>query len=287
MNELIQGIHLFIDEGISDDRIALSSGSMNLKGGIYQNIDYGELNAFRQRLPWRAPSKNEVKRLSGVGRKPVNASDIGLLKLPETLFREVRTTLRLDSVVSKNELSKLFNDERYFGPIQKILLFLEQYYILSTDELVINRIGMNKPGLPIVSYNSKRAYFPGLHIDSWDQLPLRDRDRARNRICLNLGREPRYLLFVNLTVQQVVDLLDENIEDPDKNYNPKTLVHHFLKIFPDYPLVRLTLWPGEGYIAPTENIIHDGSTEGTSSPDFYFTLRGFFACTRKSNVVSS
>jgi len=38
--------------------------------------------------------------------------------------------------------------------------------------------------------------------------------------------------------------------------------------------VRLAVAPGEAYIAPTENMIHDGSTLGMRHEDLQVTLRG-------------
>ena len=47
-----------------------------------------------------------------------------------------------------------------------------------------------------------------------------------------------------------------------------------MRAFPDYPVVRLTIRPGEAYIAPTENLIHDGSTLGMTSPDLALHMIG-------------
>jgi hypothetical protein len=44
--------------------------------------------------------------------------------------------------------------------------------------------------------------------------------------------------------------------------------------FPDMPTVRCRLGPGEAYIAPTENLVHDGSSIGQSEIDEQFTIRG-------------
>jgi hypothetical protein len=55
---------------------------------------------------------------------------------------------------------------------------------------------------------------------------------------------------------------------------PTPLIHAFLHKFPEYPVVRLAVLPGEAYIAPTENMIHDGTTEGMRVLDQQVTVRG-------------
>jgi len=42
-------------------------------------------------------------------------------------------------------------------------------------------------------------------------------------------------------------------------------------------MVRIKVRPGQAYIAPTENIFHDGSTLGTSEVDRHMTCRGHFS----------
>jgi hypothetical protein len=52
--------------------------------------------------------------------------------------------------------------------------------------------------------------------------------------------------------------------------------HRFMKKFPDYPVVRLRIDPGEAYILPTDNLIHDASTEEKQFPDITLTFLGSF-----------
>lgn len=52
------------------------------------------------------------------------------------------------------------------------------------------------------------------------------------------------------------------------------LIHAFLRKYPEYPVMRLAVMPGEAYIAPTENMIHDGTTECMTVADLQVTVRG-------------
>jgi hypothetical protein len=40
--------------------------------------------------------------------------------------------------------------------------------------------------------------------------------------------------------------------------------------------VKVRVAPGEAYIAPTDNVIHDASTVGSQTPSITLTLRGWF-----------
>jgi hypothetical protein len=129
--------------------------------------------------------------------------------------------------------------------------------------------------------NSRTDKHVGLHFDSWDRLAPRERQRGTNRICLNLGAGRRSLQFVPLPAVTVVDLLRQRGVDVVHNDDAlrdctgrMDLARRFLEICPDAPVLRVAIEPGEAYVAPTENIIHDGSVD-TSSQDLTVTIRGY------------
>jgi hypothetical protein len=64
---------------------------------------------------------------------------------------------------------------------------------------------------------------------------------------INLGDEPTTVVFLNLPCWPRVD--------------------RFVERFGDYPLVRLTLYPGEGYWLPMGGLLADGSTLGKQEVD--------------------
>jgi hypothetical protein len=49
-----------------------------------------------------------------------------------------------------------------------------------------------------------------------------------------------------------------------------------MRSWPDYPAIRLQVNPGEAYILPTDNMVHDASTEGSIFPDINLTYLGRF-----------
>jgi len=122
-----------------------------------------------------------------------------------------------------------------------------------------------------------------LHFDSWDRLGPLDRGRATNRLCVNIGRGSRQFLFVpkpaaeavrELALRRIDVLSDEQaLRDSTGRLD---LARRYLEVFPDTPVLRLRVLPGEAYIAPTENLIHDGSSDESIESDISVTVRGFF-----------
>ena len=131
--------------------------------------------------------------------------------------------------------------------------------------------------------NQKTGRRVGLHLDSWDQLAPRERWRGSNRICVNLGTAPRALVFVAQSASGFADdLLGAGIDiDRDAGalidqFGVSNLARRYLEVFPDQTIVRVVVRPGEAYVAPTENLIHDGHAPAGSDPDLSLTIRGRF-----------
>jgi hypothetical protein len=112
----------------------------------------------------------------------------------------------------------------------------------------------------------------GLHVDSWDHKPWWDRSSGSNRISINIGVFPRQLVFCTVPV---VDI--SAAEDAQRREFPTGLMPDFFRRRPETRVYRMRLEPGEGYIAPTENIIHDGSTQLVNGEDAQIVIRGFLA----------
>ncbi|KUO04794.1 hypothetical protein [Streptomyces caeruleatus] len=99
----------------------------------------------------------------------------------------------------------------------------------------------------------------GLHVDNFDRLPYATRHQGRRRLCLNLGPGPRYLLIGDHNIQQICLTLHVDLEQ----YYPHTEgIRRYVAAGDCLRCVRIRLEPGHGYIAPTEFVPHDGSTDG-------------------------
>lgn len=101
----------------------------------------------------------------------------------------------------------------------------------------------------------------GVHLDNFDKLPTARRVESRRRLALNLGPGSRYLVLATDDIQQISRAMGA------MNHHPHTNdVRRY--VYQGHPLrcIRIRLDPGDGYIAPTELIPHDGSTWGASTP---------------------
>ena len=133
----------------------------------------------------------------------------------------------------------------------------------------------NPANLKTVTYNQDTRQYNGLHVDNWDQLDLESRHLATNRICVNIGQNDRYFLFLPLSLMDIARVLsDEMGKDWEPPGRPTVIGRQFMEKYPEVPIVRCRLRPGEAYIAPTENLVHDGSSVGQGEIDRQFTIRG-------------
>jgi hypothetical protein len=133
----------------------------------------------------------------------------------------------------------------------------------------------NSADLKTVTINRESGRFNGLHVDNWEGLGIKSRHLAGNRICMNIGKSDRYLLFLPISLMDMAGFLEREM-GPDwqapRRYTE--IGRQFLTRFPEVPTVRCRLAQGQAYIAPTENLMHDGSSLGQNEMDEQFTIRG-------------
>ena len=115
--------------------------------------------------------------------------------------------------------------------------------------------------------------FSGLHVDNWDRLPPGERKRGRRQMCINLGAGDRFFVFARCDVDTIVAALGTAF---DRAQSYIGIGRAWFARVPDALLVRVRVRPGEMYVAPTDNLIHDGSTLGSTAPDITLNLRGHF-----------
>ncbi|MER7829006.1 hypothetical protein [Streptomyces sp. NPDC095602] len=121
-----------------------------------------------------------------------------------------------------------------------------------------------KPGMLTTTDNYRDGRLIGLHLDNWDKLTYGRKPFGRRRLALNLGPGTRYIVFGDLDAQAVcraVHPRDHTRRHPHTDdYRRHVAAGSPVRCF------RIRLEPGEGYIAPTEYLLHDGSTEGADKP---------------------
>lgn len=121
-----------------------------------------------------------------------------------------------------------------------------------------------EPDMMTTTENYAVGRLLGLHLDNWDKLIHGAKARGRRRLALNIGPGNRYIILGALDAQAVCRAVhpdDYALRYPHTNdYRAHVAAGHPIRV------IRVRLAPGEGYIAPTEYLLHDGSTEGQDEP---------------------
>jgi hypothetical protein len=224
--------------------------------------------AFLPRGASRSATADEIAALDGRGGARGRNHTIGIVRVPQDLVGALRDARSGEGQIPPASL-------RAF-PFDRLPAAIAPGWRMTGDMLALG-YGRNPVGFHTVTYDGVGECFIGLHIDDLDAMPLARRMESTSRLCVNLGAGTRYLLFVNLGVSSLVARLAESEPGVDFGALRSTpLIHAFMQRFPNYPVVRLAVHPGEAYIAPTENMIHDGSTAGMTARDDQVTVRGGF-----------
>ncbi|MFF4345521.1 hypothetical protein ACFY00_37130 [Kitasatospora sp. NPDC001540] len=103
----------------------------------------------------------------------------------------------------------------------------------------------------------------GLHVDNWDKLAYHAKHLGRRRLCINLGPGTRYILLGDIDIQAICRTVHP---DPENRYPHTDDLRAYIAAGHRLNVYRIRLEPGEGYIAPTELLPHDGSTEDQPEP---------------------
>jgi len=122
------------------------------------------------------------------------------------------------------------------------------------------------------SVHPRTGELVGLHLDSWSRLPDSQRGEGSLRACVNLGRVPRCLDVIPITSEDGLSWLVASGK-AEGSWSAGPLAQRLLAQRPDLKVLRLTQYPGELYVAPTENLIHDGVRVVTDEPDLTLAVR--------------
>lgn len=134
------------------------------------------------------------------------------------------------------------------------------------------------------------SHYVGLHVDSWTPYALEDRHLAPGRLCINVGSEDRFFLFVPRRLSALAKELGPLPSSPADRFRrseANRLATDYMSQHPDAPVLALRVRPGEAYAAPTENLIHDGSTQGQTKVDWTVTWRGAWSFNNSTQELKS
>jgi hypothetical protein len=246
----------------SANRVELSSGTrladMHETTDLIHGATYEE-GARLPREPWRRPTEEEHESLIVAEVPSDMASSVAIVKLPGEFSDDLRQAIRSRKAESY--------EANLLHPLQTICELGEPLHCLGLNQ---------QPGnLKTATINRDIGRYIGLHVDTWDGRNLESLHLATNRICINVGQNERYFLFLPISLKAIASVLSKEMGPAWEMPRRYTVIaRHFMERFPDMPVVRCRLAPGEAYVAPTENLVHDGSSVGQSDLDELFTLRG-------------
>lgn len=119
----------------------------------------------------------------------------------------------------------------------------------------------NPAGQSTTTVDTGSGFRLGIHLDNFDKLPTARRTESRRRLALNLGPGSRYIVLATSDIQEISRATATTVQYPHTND-----VRRYVRGGARLRCIRIRLDPGEGYIAPTELIPHDGSTWGMTAP---------------------
>jgi hypothetical protein len=119
------------------------------------------------------------------------------------------------------------------------------------------------PGLRTSTIDQSQDLRIGIHLDNFDKLSFAHRAAGRRRLGVNFGPGIRHLLLATIDVLDVCTV--NNPAQPSRYPHTDDLRRYVLDERP-LTILRIRLDPGQGYIAPTELLPHDGSTLAATAP---------------------
>jgi hypothetical protein len=218
--------------------------------------------------PWLPLDKHDLQALKLNQKGSLDANFVALIEPSKELIQAVNDT-PLSMLDSEADFSQLGKEE-----IQKIYTAADAWiknYLHEGEQFIRHDIATSQRNLLTTTFDANGNHFLGLHVDSWEKSSLDQRHLAANRICINLGRSDRHFLFVNLSLTYINQQYYGN-----RHNHHYALIRQFLREHPGYPVIRVRVPPLHAYIAPTENIIHDGSTLRQEFFDIQLTYRSKF-----------
>ncbi|WP_184549797.1 hypothetical protein [Mucilaginibacter sp. FT3.2] len=260
------------------DRTEISAGTERALGYSPAGIPF-RTGAYKPKKPWRqlTDREAEVLMLKNKTNHTDYSSTVTILSLPEIL-KDKLSQLELHRVLSKYYFTKYYSKrESDFQNATRLLHLYFSSFNVSEREILASFFAVNNPNLETTTKYFEGRQYVGLHIDNWENATIEGAHLAQNRVCINLGLQTRYLLFVNQPLNNIKSRIVEKEGDFHLENTQWHLGQRFFKHYQSYPVVKIAIHPFEAYIAPTENMLHDGSTIQATKPDITFTLRGYFS----------
>lgn len=289
--KLINGVKITGNLNLISSKVFVNSGvelcPERIEGKSSMQYDK---NCYKPKSDWRKLVQREIDILFANQYKKVDYSESILLKKMPDRFISILKKLEIgncknfadvqEKIREHKDLIKKFQEE-----FQEVL----RIYARDLAEVNFHRLVFNPPAIEMLTYhmNEGKLFFVGLHIDRSTIFDFSNVNVSKNRLCINIGNEDRILYFVNLTLNQILELLKKKRSVNISKITINNIGEIFFSEFPDYPVIKLIQSPFDYYIAPTDNILHDGSTSEKVHHDICFVYLGRFNTYPKNASVIS
>ena len=212
-NKLVSDIKIMTDSNFDIDslsnKLTINNGTEYLDPLSEIAKDYaGE--SFIPKSTWRRLEIDELELLIADSEHFDVSSTIGIMQIPASKLALLQQTLAF------SEGHFEINDKiLYQQAIVQITNYLQAYCL---PQVPIKSLGINSSFSGLVTTTRDEInYLPnkphvGLHLDSFEKYPLKRRHLSHNRLCINIGEETRYFLFLNLSLMQIFRMLE--LRDP-------------------------------------------------------------------------
>jgi hypothetical protein len=275
--EIRSGVKLILQSATYDGKLFINDGvqlgsTIPDKGSLKYDYD-----AFIPKHTWRNPSLEERQTILAYESERIDYSKSILInRLPNSIIEKMEL---LDLSKCSDYPSVLNTFKRHSAVVndfQDELIEILIGYSESFENMNFHRIVFNPPSIETLTYfiDGSNLVFVGFHIDRSTVFDFSNVEKSKNRICINVGSEDRIVYFINLTINQMREMLLEYGQVKDEELTPDNVGSFFFKSFPDYPVVKVIQAPYEYYIMPTDNVLHDGSSLGKARHDICLVYLG-------------
>jgi hypothetical protein len=216
---------------------------------------------------WRPLEFQEAVRLAA------DAPLIALLPFGESLTARIRGGI---AARARAEAIAWIDDISISDLMGCALVILDHWFTWSKGSEQFVTLRFNEPNQATVTYNAATNAHIGIHLDSWDGGPLRERQKSRVRLCVNVGVEPRSFLFSTVDVSEILRIGGADADAMKSgSLTPTDLARSALRMA-GAGVYQVTVPPGWGYIAPTEILPHDATSMGMTFMDCSLQVIGDF-----------
>lgn len=230
---------------------------------------------YRPRDDWRQLTHAEHEQIHGITEGADLATTIQVIEAPAELLEAARRAATPHINAGKYEFDEGLMDigaEHLDEVIELMDRWLERAHFSHSGWLMVNI----RAGLPGRALSSG---FQSLHIDLYGPTVLGQTEGGYcgSRVMINLTDQTRHVAFVNLRLATMLSLHPHLLESAHLKDAASSVMNEagaqgllaaaFFESHPDYPVIRLTIEPGQGYIAPTPTLPHEGVLTANQQQD--------------------